>query len=264
MMKKWLKISLIFLFSCVFLVSSYMLLDYFLESKKQADAYDQLADMVASAPKPTQPVQPTEPADPSEPAAPTIPEPLPEYIEVSALTGDMVGWMRIDDTKINYPVMQTPDSPDYYLHTDFYGKYALHGCLYAEEACDIDRPSDNITIYGHHMGDGSMFAGLMKYKNKSYWENHRYIVFDTLTEHHTYEIFAVFTTTATKGKGFSYHHFIDAEDAAEFEEFIQDCRDLSLYDTGIVPVYGDKLITLSTCEYSQKNGRLVVVAARIN
>lgn len=263
-MKKWLRISLIILFSAVFLVSGYMLLDYFLESKKQASTFDELAGMVAAGSSVTQPVEPTIPAEPEESAVPTEPQPLPEYIEVSALNEDMVGWMRIDDTKINYPVMQTPDNPDYYLHTDFYGKYTIHGCLYAEEDCDINLPSDNITIYGHHMGDGSMFAGLMKYKNKSYWEEHRYITFDTLTEHHTYEIFAVFTTTATKGKGFTYHHFINAERPEDFETFVSDCRELSLYDTGIVPTYGDKLITLSTCEYSQKNGRLVVVAVRID
>lgn len=263
-MKKWLRIALIVLFSAVFLISGYRLADYFYESKKQASTFDALADMVAAAPTETEPAKSAAPTEPGESAPPTISQPLPEYVEVSALNPDMVGWMRIDDTKINYPVMQTPDNPDYYLHTDFYGNYTIHGCLYAEEDCDINLPSDNITIYGHHMGDGSMFAGLMKYKNKSYWEDHRYIVFDTLTEHHTYEIFAVLTTTASKGKGFTYHQFIDAKNQQEFEEFIRDCQQLSLYDTGIVPCYGNKLITLSTCEYSQQNGRLVVVAVRID
>lgn len=263
-MKKWLRIVLIVLLLAVFLVSGYRLADYFIKSQRQSSTFDTLADMVAAAPVATVPVQPTEPTEPDESAPATVPQPLPEYVEVSELNPHMVGWMRIDDTKINYPVMHTPDTPDYYLHTDFYGNYSIHGCLYAEESCDINLPSDNITIYGHHMGDGSMFAGLMKYKNKSYWEDHRYIVFDTLTEHHTYEIFAVLTTTASKGKGFAYHQFIDAQTPEEFEEYIRDCGKLSLYDTGITPSYGDKLITLSTCEYSQKNGRLVVVAVRVD
>ena len=113
------------------------------------------------------------------------------------------------------------------------------------------------------MKDGSMFGLLRNYRSKSYWEKHRYIYFDTLTERHTYEIFAVFTTVATKGKGFAYHQFVDADDQEEYDEYIRDCQNVDLYDTGITPQYGDKLITLSTCEYSQKNGRLVVVARRI-
>jgi len=191
------------------------------------------------------------------------PGPLPEYIEVSALNPDMVGWIQLEGTKLDYPVMQTPNDPEYYLHKDFYGNYSSHGCIFAEEFCNIDLPSDNITIYGHNMKDGSMFGILRNYRSKSYWENHRYIYFDTLYERHTYEIFAVFTTTATKGKGFAYHQFVDADNQEEYHKFITECQSAALYDTGITPHYGDKLITLSTCEYTQKNGRLVVVAKRI-
>jgi sortase B len=91
-----------------------------------------------------------------------------------------------------------------------------------------------------------------------------YITFNTLYARHTYEIFAVLITNARRDQGFPYHRFIDAETAEDFEEFITDCQSLSLYDTGITPVYGDKLITLSTCEYSQKVGRFVVVAKQID
>ena len=265
-MKKWLRISLIILFSAVFLVSAYMIYDYYANSHKQAETFDQLAQMVQQATPPAPAA--TQPDEPMETNAdvpvPTEPQPLPEYVAVSQLNPDMIGWMAIEGTKINYPVMQTPDRIDYYLHTDFYGNYSSHGCLYAREQCDITLPSDNITIYGHNMNDGSMFAGLSKYRNKSFWEEHRYITFDTLTEHHTYEIFAVFRTTASKGEGFTYHQFIDAKNPEEFDTYIADCKAIDLYDTGITPVYGDKLITLSTCEYSQKNGRFVVVAKRIN
>ena len=114
------------------------------------------------------------------------------------------------------------------------------------------------------MKDGSMFADLMNYSSKSFWQEHRYVHFDTLTAYHSYEVFAVFTTTASKGKGFAYHQFVNADDAADFAEFVAQCQSLSLYDTGITPVYGDKLITLSTCEYTQNNGRLVVVARQVN
>ena len=266
-MKKWLRIALISLFSALFLISAFMIVRYYGNSQKQAAKFDELSGMVQNRPtRPSIPEQ-TEPSASvpaaTEPVATEPPQILPEYAEVSALNPDMVGWLQLEGTKLDYPVMQTPDDPEYYLHKDFYGDYSSHGCLFTEEFCSIDRPSDNITIYGHNMKDGTMFGVLRNYRSKSYWEKHRYIHFDTLTERHTYEIFAVFTTVATKGTGFAYHQFVDAKDQAEFDEYIADCLAASLYDTGISAQYGDKLITLSTCEYSQKNGRLVIVAKRV-
>ena len=207
---------------------------------------------------PTEPPA-TEPTEPSEPKPPVI---LPEYAPLYLKNTDLVGWIQIEDTVINYPVMQTPDEPDFYLKRNFEGKYSDWGCVYAEEFCDVFAPSDNVTIYGHHMKNGSMFGSLKKYRSQSFWEKHPVIQFDTLYEEHTYTIFAVFTTTASVGQGFPYHTFDDAADEADFDEFVVNCKALSLYDTGITPQYGDKLICLSTCEYSQVNGRLVVVAVR--
>lgn len=269
-MKNWLRITLIILFSVTFLLSGGMLLSYYLNAQKQQDQFDQLALMVQQA-TPTAPHEDTpalttedEVTDVSEPAEPTQPQILPEYEELSSLNSHVVGWLCIDGTRVNYPVMQTPDAVDHYLHKDFYGNYSSHGCLYAREQCDVFFPSDNITIYGHNMKDGSMFADLLDYRSKSFWNNHRYITFNTLYARHTYEIFAVLITNARRDQGFPYHRFIDAETAEDFDAFITDCQSLSLYDTGITPVYGDKLITLSTCEYSQKVGRFVVVAKRID
>ena len=108
-----------------------------------------------------------------------------------------------------------------------------------------------------------MFACLGDYTSKRAWENNSLIFFDTLTEYHTYKIFAVFKTSANLGQGFRYHMFVDAANEQEFDEFVSTCKQLSFYDTGITPVYGDKLICLSTCEYTLDNGRLVVAAVRI-
>ena len=113
------------------------------------------------------------------------------------------------------------------------------------------------------MKDGTMFAPLHGYQDKEFWEDNQYIFLDTLTERHIYQVFCVFTTTASVGKGFEYHLFVDAADQAEFDDFVTQCMLRRMYDTGITAEYGDKLITLSTCEYSQTNGRLVIVAKRI-
>lgn len=189
---------------------------------------------------------------------------LPWYQELHDENPDMVGWLQIENTKINYPVMQTtPENRDYYLYRDFDKNESIRGCIYAREECDVFEPSDNITLFGHNMKDGSMFAYLGNYYNKSTWEENPLIFFDTLTESHVYKIFAVFKTSGTDGVGFAYHLMADAENEEEFNEFVATCKELAFYDTGITPVYGDKLLCLSTCEYTIDNGRFVVAAVRI-
>ena len=108
-----------------------------------------------------------------------------------------------------------------------------------------------------------MFAQLDKYLDQNFCEEHPYIYFDTLTQLQTYQIIAVFTTTANQNEGFAYHKFIQAESPEEFDRFVSDCKALALYDTGISAKHTDQLITLSTCEYTHANGRLVVVAKKV-
>lgn len=107
-----------------------------------------------------------------------------------------------------------------------------------------------------------MFGALEDYKSKSFYEEHKTIQFDTLTEQAEYEIVAVFKTVAYSSSGYRYYDFVNAENEEEFNAYIKTCKELALYDTGVTADYGDRLITLSTCEYSATNGRLVVVAKR--
>lgn len=269
------------IFAVVFLVCAFLLGRYFLESHKQGQKYADLASQVAQVqqddvPAVTIQIPHRKPAkeenqedtatdpDATEPEQEESATILPEYTPIYLQNADLIGWIQIEDTKINYPVMQTPDRENFYLHRNFYGEYSSQGALYVDEDCDPFLPSDNLIIYGHHMKDGSMFSGLDAYEKKEFWETHRQFRFDTLTEHHTYEIFAVFITSAISGQGLPYHNFIDAANEQEFDDFVAACKDLSFYDTGITPEYGDKLVCLSTCEYTLLNGRLVVVGRRIS
>lgn len=282
-LKKKRKLPLWYTLLCGFLLlvfagSGCRIAFYYLDAHRQQSHYQELAAMVeaagANATRPPISVAPVRPEDSGSPDSTEIPdsaptEPaeksmLPEYAALYELNQDFVGWIKIEGTRINYPVMQTPENANYYLYRDFYRQNASQGSIYVREVCDVNAPSDNVVLFGHHMNDGSMFQNLANYKRQEYWEQHRYIYFDTLTEYHTYEIFAVFTTTATVGKGFDYIQMADAADAAEFDAHVQTCISLSFYDTGIIPQYGDKLLTLSTCAYNQVNGRLVVVAVRVN
>lgn len=273
-MKKAIVTILILILLAIFGISAFHVVTYFVESKEQEAHYDELSDIVKDAQeaakattsaseKETKPAEATEPEN-TEPAEDG--GMLPGYAELYEINNDLVGWMRIEGTEIDYPVMQTPGRTDFYLKRNFDKDHSERGCLYVREECDVFRPSDNVTIYGHTMMDGSMFAYLHEYQDKEVWEDNRLIFFDTLYEYHVYEIFSVFITTASLGEGFSYHQMEDAESEEDFDEFIAKCKALALYDTGITPEYGDKIICLSTCEYSDPdgNGRLVVAAVRIS
>lgn len=199
----------------------------------------------------------------TEPEPSTEPSILFRYQLLYEMNNDLVGYIEIPGTEISYPVVQSKYEANYYLRKNFYKQGAACGTIYVREACDVNVPSDNVTIYGHKMTNGTMFADLHLYKDKDFWEDNRIVHFDTLYEFHDYEIFAVFQTSVNVADGFNYHLFDDAADAADFDEFVSKCKELSYYDTGITPQYGDKLITLSTCDKSIQEGRLVVVARRI-
>ena len=233
-------------FATVFAGSAALLLWYGVKSHRQAAVYGRLAAAVQRAdPTPTQAGEVTPPD---------------EYRALSE-DPDMVGWIRIDGTDIDYPVVQRVDEPNYYLKHDFAGRYTDFGCPFAQENCDVQAPSDNVILYGHNMKDGSMFSDLVRYQSRSFWETHRTIHFDTLTRRDEYEVLAVCRIAAD---AFAFHRFVDAADAMDFADYVAACKERALYDTGVNAQYGDKLLTLSTCEYSQENGRLLVVAKRRN
>ena len=268
-MKKTVFILTVVLLLAVFGVSAFMVGSYIIESKEQAEKFDALSQLKENAKEnATLATEATQATDPEGTFGEAVIRDennmLAEYGEIYALNDDVVGWIRIDGTKVDYPVMQTPDEPNYYLYRDFDKKDSSRGSIYAREECDINEPSDNITLYGHNMRDGSMFAAANAYIHKSTWEENPLIFFDTLYEYHTYKIFSVFKTSANIGEGFTYHNMIDAADKEDFDSFIAKCKELSFYDTGITPQYGDKIICLSTCEYTLDNGRLVIAAVRIS
>ena len=177
------------------------------------------------------------------------------------LNNDFIGWLKINGTNISYPVMQTDSNrKDYYLRKNFYKEYSQLGTPYIAEYCNV-QTSDNVIIYGHHITNYQVFGELEKYKKKEFYDNHKIINFNTIYENADYEIIEVFKTVAYTG--FKYYQFINSSSEDEFNTFIKRCKELSFYDTGKTAKYGDKLLTLSTCEYSAKNGRLVVVAKKI-
>ena len=134
-----------------------------------------------------------------------------------------------------------------------------------DKDCDVLKPSTNLILYGHHMKSGQMFGGLSLYSDQSYYEKHPCIQFDTIYEKGLYEIMYVFRSRVYSEDEivFKYYQFIDAQSEQEFDSYMNDMEEMSLYDTGVTAQYGDRLLTLSTCDYQEKNGRFVVVAKKV-
>ncbi len=208
-----------------------------------------------------------------------IPDPviLDEYKELYDENPDLAGWIRIDDTRIDYPVMQTfGENEWYYLDKSFSKTRNSNGSLFADPSCTIGtgsvkydyrdgtRPSTNIIIFGHRMNNGDMFGGLGKYLKKDYGMAHNIIYFDSLYEHREYELLAVFRSKIfyKDEDVFKYYQFTAASTKAEFEESYNSIKEQAVYDTGVEAQWGDEFITLSTCDHYTANGRLVVVAKR--
>lgn len=170
---------------------------------------------------------------------------------------DCIGWLRISETKIDYPVMQTKDNPQYYLRRDFNKQYSYLGTPFMDSRCDVNY-DNNLIIYGHNMKDGKMFANLLKYRDKEYCSSHNIINFITPNGVKKYEVVAV-CKVKSDDKWYSYTCQTDKE---SFGNLTSHIKDKSLYQTDKSAEYGDHFLTLSTCEYSQTNGRLIVIAKR--
>ncbi len=192
-------------------------------------------------------------------------EVLEEYQTLYNKNKRLIGWLKIDDTKIDYPVMQTINN-EYYLDHNFNQEYDKNGSLFLDKDCDVVHRNTNLIIYGHHMKSGKMFGNLNSYSSKEYGEKHSLIQFDTIYEKGTYEVMYVFRSRIYNEDEvvFKYYQFFDAASATEFDSYMQEMAALSLYDTGVTASYGDELLTLSTCDSSETDGRFVVVARRVD
>lgn len=177
---------------------------------------------------------------------------------------DIVGWIQIEDTNVDYPVMWTPDDPEFYLRRNFKKEDSIAGTPFLD--ADSTMPgSSNWLIYGHNMKNGTMFHDIMKYDDPEFYEGHKTIHFDTLDGEGLYEIVAVCYTQIYNedDQVFKYYHYASITDPDSFNTYVQNVKALSIYDTGVTPVWGEQLITLSTCEYSVEDGRFIIVARKI-
>lgn len=191
-------------------------------------------------------------------------EVLYKYSALYKRNTDMIGWIQIPDTVINYPVMQCMEEEEFYLKRDFDKEADINGLPFMDIRCNIENEYVNTLIYGHNMKNGSMFTSLLKYKEIEYYRLHPLLLFDTIYEEGEYEIIAAFLTQVAyqDEETFRYYDYAGELNEQEFEDYIDHIKKLSLYETGITASYGDRLLTLSTCDRSIDDGRFVVVARK--
>lgn len=190
---------------------------------------------------------------------------LEEFNTLYIKNKSIVGWISIEGTSIDYPVMQSANE-DYYLDHNFEQKKDKNGSIFLDKGCSIWPRSQNLIIYGHNMKSGKMFGDLDAYKSKSFYDKHPTIKFDTLYDKGEYRIMYVFNEVVHEETevAFKYYQFIDANSMQEYKSNMDQMAEMSLYDTGVESYYGDSLITLSTCDYSKGAERFAVVARKVN
>ncbi len=204
---------------------------------------------------------------------------MPEYQSFYEENTDLIGWLKIADTVIDYPVMQTLTDESYYLNKDFHKEENVNGSLILDTDSKVGiglkdnnysemggaPPSTNLIIHGHTMKSGLMFGGLKKYAEESYGKEHSTICFDSLYEKREYKVIAAFYSQVYMSSDdvFKYYKFFQADSKDQFDDWYENIKEMSLYDTGVIAEYGDTFITLSCCSYQVEDGRFVVVGKRI-
>lgn len=189
---------------------------------------------------------------------------LPQYQELYALNHDMVGWITVQNSDIDYPVVQCEDS-DYYLKHDFFGEENKNGQIILDTLCDPYTPSYNLIISGHNMKNESMFSRLYEYyRYKEDWRKHKFIEFDTLMEQRYYVVIAAFFSANYDEDEEGFRYNADIRYRVDAEQWLDEVRSYQLYDTELDAEFGDEFLTLTTCNSNRrKNGRFVVICRRI-
>lgn len=189
---------------------------------------------------------------------------MKDYRKLYKKNKDLIGWVTVKGTQIDYPVMQTPKDSEYYLHRNFKKKEDVNGLPFLDAKCDVEDANSNLMVYGHHMKSGLMFAHLEDFEQANFYKKHKIIEFDTLYEKRKYEVVAVFRSKIYKEEQnvFKYYRYGGPLSEKQYTHYVENCTKLSVHKTGVTPAYGEQLLTLVTCAYHTEEGRFVVVARR--
>lgn len=271
--KKFISIVLSVIAGICLIAAIILIIRSIAEDAHSADTLESLrpTESTASGTEPTAAPTP-KPTPEATPEAPPVPTPVPTPTPIPAVpnpyrdsflaNSDMAAWLQIPGTVIDYPVMWTPRDENYYLYRDFDGSDNKNGSLILDTDSSLNPLTTNLIIHGHNMRSGAMFGHLLDYESKEYYEKHKQIILHTTECQRNYEVIAVFRSQVYKKSDevFKFYKFFQADTREEFDDFYENIKELSLYDTGVTAEFGDRFITLSTCVYHVEQGRFVVVA----
>lgn len=248
MNQKWVerfRIALIVILSVIFVVSAGVVVTTLVRGEQEQNAFEELAQQ-------TLPQEGEEQVDP-----------LAQYQNLKAINSDFCGWIYLEGTKLNYPVMYTPSDSQYYLRRDFEKKNSLSGTPFVD---GLSSPSDsNVLIHGHNMKNGTMFNALVQYEDEQFWTSHPVIQFNTPYGLGDYQVMAAFYTKTSGDPAVDplpYYEYAHITDEQQFQTYVSAVQNAALYQTGVKASYGDQLLTLSTCDNVTNDGRFVVVAVK--
>ncbi len=223
---------------------AFMIIKTVVRGKQEQGEFDELASLVVE-------VVPEQ--APNEPDTPTQPQTVRDISAVLSQNSDCVGWVFVNGTVINYPVMHTPYEPEKYLHLSFYGGQTSAGTPFMDARCSKD--AMNTIIYAHNMKNGTMFHQLKRYRNRQYTADNPIIEFQTAEGLRKFRVFSV---CEVDGKD-SWYSFVGNVDAETYKAKINYIKSKDIFESGITPVYPQRLITLSTCKDGTDSGRLIVI-----
>lgn len=250
----WLNNLLIAVFALVFAVSGGMLAVRLIQDRAAEDEFASVKQLIDTSAETG-----TDSADSGTQAQPESNH--AKFARLQEQNADFIGWLSIDGTNLDYPVMYHPSAKDYYLRRNFNEEYSRYGTPYLDEKCSLEPRSENWIIYGHNMKTGTIFGCLTEYQKDSYWVEHPTIRLDTIFGDGEYQVYAAFAIDVINDTSFLYNEYTSMDEET-FNEYVAQCKSRSAVYSSITPVYGDALLTLSTCEYSSANGRFVVCAVK--
>lgn len=253
--QNWIVNILLIVCILIFLASGLYLLRYYMNARNAEDAIGELVELKDGD------GGPDDGGDVQTVEGKTI---LKKYRKLYKKNPDLIGWITVKNTKIDYPVMLTPNNSEYYLHRNYEKEEDVNGLPFLDAKCDIWDDNSNLMIYGHHMKSGLMFAHLLDFESEHFYRGHKTVYLDTLYDEREYEVVAAFYSQIYKEDEdvFKYYHHIGPLTEGQFDEYVKNVKKLSRYDTGITPQYGEQLLTMVTCAYHTADGRFVVVARR--
>ena len=245
----------------VLLLAGYKITNELKTQKDEINDFNELAELITESTNTKEQTEPsTEPKNNDIPndTEPTLIISTRNLVPLFERNSDCIGWVYIEGTAVDYPVMHTPDEPQRYLRKNFDKEYSNAGVPFLNGICTLD--CDHLILYGHNMKNGTMFSDVTQYRSKNYYLEHPFIEFETVHGLKRYAIFAVVQVKNNEG----WYVFHTSTDESEYNTRIAEIKERSLYDTKITPIYGQQLITLSTCYGATKSDRIIVVGVEMH